>query len=350
MAFFSKVFSKTADDYLAKGERLFEQERYYEARSVYENGLQRYPDNKNGDSADSTSTVFLAKIALANRALAELNLREAKHAITSGAYDKAAEHLELAKTLTDDLQLREKAEAMLASLAEKVDEAEKNNETNRLASSGGSCRSCASKVPETDADTHNDTTDLSLSDYYDLLIRQLPGEMYSRYATLGDEFASMYLAVSKDDHENALELLENWFEGDFRDIYCYEKGMILYRTGNARLAEECLLDSIGENSANPLPHLGLALLLIESERFDEALDRLDVMIADDILSEHALLLRGDVFQMRGDSDGAIRCYGMLLSSAYSRPAAEKLHDVLMHCDRLQEAENVFKSYIKGCGH
>ena len=350
MAFFSKVFSKTADDYLAKGERLFEQERYYEARSVYENGLQRCPNNKNGDSADSTSTLFRAKIALANRALAELNIREAKYAIRCGAYDKAAEHLELAKTVTDDGQLREKAEALLASVAEKVCEAEKINETNRLSFSGGSCRSCASTVTETGADPDYDTPDLSSSDYYDLLIRQLPGEMYSRYATLGDEFECMYLAASKDDHENALKLLENWFEGNFRDIYCYEKGMILYRIGSALQAEECLLDSIGENSANPLPHLGLVLLLIESERFDEAADRLDAMIADDILPEHALLLQGDVFQMRGDSDGAIRRYGMLLSSAYSRQAAEKLHDVLMHCDRLQEAENVFKSYIKGCGH
>ena len=351
MTFFSKIFSKTTEDYLAKGDRLFEQERYYEARSAYENGLQRHLGNKNGVSSDdSTSTAFRTKIALANSALAELNINEAKHAITSGSYYKATEHLELAITLTDDGQLREKAESMLASFAQKVNDTEKINETSRLATSSGSCNSCAATGPETQADTHYDAASLSPLDYYDLLIRQLPGEMYNRYATLGEKFAYMYLAESKDEHEKALELLEDWFEGPFRDIYCYEKGMILHRIGNEKQAEECLLESIGENSANPLPNLGLALLLIDSKRFDEAADRLDVMIADSILPEHALLLRGDVFQLSGDFDGAIKCYGMLLSTAYSRQAAEKLYGVLMYCDREQEAEIVFKRYLKGCSH
>lgn len=350
MKLFSKLFSKTADDYLAKGERLFLQERYYEARSVYEDGLQRHLNNNKVDGSDSTSTTFRLKIALANRALAKLNISEAKHAIAAGVYDKAVEHLELAKALTDDGQLREKAEFLLASLTEKVNDTENINDTNRLASSSGSCNSCTSTAPETQADSHPDPSNLSPMDYFDLLIRQLPGEMYSRYATLGEKFAYMYLTASKDDHEKALELLEDWFEGPFRDIYCYEKGMILHRIGNTQQAEECLLDSIGENSANPLPHLGLALLLIDSERLDEAAKRLDKMIADRILPEHALLLRGDVSQQCGNFDGAIECFGKLLSTAYSRQAAEKLYGILTYGGRRQEAENIFKKYLKGCRH
>ena len=351
MTFLSKIFSKTADDYLAKGKRLFEQERYYEARSVYEDGLQRYLNNKNGASADdSTSTVFRTKIALANNALAALNISESEHAVKCGTYEKAAEHLELAKALTDDDQLREKAESLLAYLAEKVSASEKINETNRLAPTAASCHTCTSTGPEIQADNHLDDPNLSPLDYYDLLIRQLPGEMYNRYAALGEKFAYMYLAVSKDEHEKALELLEDWFEGSVRDIYCYEKGMILHRIGNVRQAEECLLDSIDENCANPLPHLGLALILIDSSRLDEAAGRLDAMIANHILSEHALLLRGDVFHLDGDLDEAIRSYGMLLPTVYSKQAAEKLFGILMHCGRQQEAEAVFKKYLKGCRH
>lgn len=350
MALFSKLFSKTSDDYLAKGERLFVQERYYEARRVYEDGLQRHLSNHKGCGADSTSTLFRTKIALANKALAELNINEAKHAIARSAYDKAVEHLELVKTLTDDGQLREKAESLLASFAEKVNESENINDTNRLAPSSGSCNSCTSSGPEIQADNHNDQSNLSPLDYFDLLIRQLPGEMYSRYAALGEKFAYMYLAASKDEHEKALELLEDWFDGSFRDIYCYEKGMILHRIGNERQAEECLQDAIDENSANPLPHLGLVLLLIDSDRFDEAADHLDEMIANEILPEHALLLRGDLFQQGGDSDEAIKCYGMLLSTAYARQAAEKLYGILTQSGRKQEAETVFKRYLKGCRH
>lgn len=350
MAFLSKLFSKKPDDYLANGERLFGQERYYEARNVFEEGLQRCLTTCKDDVFDSMSALFREKIDLANRSLAQMNICEADYAVTCGAYKKAAEHLELAKTLTDDRQLREKAESLLALIAEKVNAGENINNTSRLATSSGSCNSCSSAGPETLEDTHNAASNLAPMDYYDLLIRQLPGEMYSRYAVLGEKFAYTYLAVSNDEHEKALELLEDWFEGSSRDIYYYEKGMILHRVGKAQQAERCLLDSIAENKANPLPHLGLALLMMDSGRFDDAAGRLDAMIADNILPEQALLLRGDVCQIIEDFDGAISCYGMLLATAFSRQAAEKLHVILMHCGRQQEAETVFKRYLKGCKH
>jgi tetratricopeptide (TPR) repeat protein len=350
MAFFSKLFSKSADDFLAKGERLFEQERYFEARSVYEDGLQRHISNNNGGCIDSMSTVFRAKIELANKALAELNINEASHAVSSGNYNKAAEHIELAKTLTNDSQLREKAESLLVSIAQNSTDDEIVRETKRLRSPGGSCHSCSSAGPEIQADIHHDTPNLSPLDYYDLLIRQLPGEMYSQYSILGEKFAYMYLAVSKDEHEKALELLEDWFEGSFRDIYYYEKGMILHRLGNVQQAEKFLLNSIAENKANPLPYLGMALLLVDSERLVEAADHLDAMIAADILKEHAILLRGDVFQLAGNFDEAIKCYGMLLTTIYTNQAAEKIYAILIHCGRQQEAEVVFKRYLKGCKH
>lgn len=344
MTFLSRLFSKNSDDYLAKGDRLFEQKRFFEARTVYEDGLQRLPNNNHGNSNESIAMIFNDNIAKANRELAVLNIGEAEFALTRGDHAKAAEHLELAKTLTDDNFLREKAEALLASLIENT------NETNKLAPSSASCHSCGSTEPEMKAATHCEDVDLSPMDYFDLLIRQLPGEMYGRYASLGEKFAYMYLAESRDDHEKALVLLEEWHDGSSRDIYCYEKGMILHRLGDVIGAKTCLLDAIDENAANPLPHLGLALLLIDSECFDEAAAHLDAMISKEILIEHALLLRGDIYQFTGDLDGAIKQYGMLLSTSFARTAAEKLYAVLMLCGRQQEAETVFKRYLKGCKH
>ena len=344
MAFLSRLFSKNPEAYLAKGDRLFEAHCFFEARNAYEDGLQRYLDANGAGTADDTAGTFVAKIALANRALAEMNIAEAEHALDRGAHAKAAEHLELAKSLTDDTALREKAEKLLANLIENT------NDTNTLASPVGACASCASTEPQTQVSPHCEDQNLSELDYYDLLIRQLPGEMYDRYAGLGEKFAYSYLAASRDEHAAALELLEDWYDGSSRDIYRYEQGMILHRLGNTREAEECLLDAVAENPANPLPHLGLALLLIEDGRLDEAAERLDGMIAGDLLPGQALMLRGDTCQLSGDVDGAIRRYGMVLATPFARPAAEKLHDILIQCGRHQEAGAVFKRYLAGCCH
>jgi tetratricopeptide (TPR) repeat protein len=344
MAFLARLFSKKADDYLVKGDRLFASHCFFEARTAYEDGLQRHLNGKDAETADDISRTFSAKIALANRALAELNIVEAEHALGRGAHAKAAEHLDLAKTLTDDLDLREKAEKLLANLVENI------NDTNKLAPHGSACASCASTEPESQAASHCEEPDLSPLDYYDLLIRQLPGDMYSRYAGLGEKFAYAYLAASRDDHAEALELLEEWYDGSSGDIYRYEKGMILYRLGNTHDAEASLHEAVAENAVNPLPHLGLALLLIDGGRLDEAAECLDTMITGEILPEHARMLRGDTCQLAGDMDGAIGHYGMLLPTPFARSAAEKLHDVLMQCDRRQEAAAVFKRYLGGCCH
>lgn len=344
MTFLSRLFSKTADDFLARGDRLLEAERFFEARSAYEDGLQRHLGGNPAGADDGVALAFGARIAQANRSLAEVNICEAECALGRGAHAKAVEHLELAITLTTDAALREKAEKLLAICLENI------NDPKELAPSAGSCSSCAAAEPEARPAAACAEPDLSPLDYYDLLIRQLPGEMYDRYAGLGEKFASMYLAASRDEHEEALDLLDEWYDGSCSDIYCYEKGMILHRLGNAREAEDRLREAMVENAANPLPHLGLALLLIDGERLGEAADHLDTMIADGILPGHALMLRGDICQVKGDPDGAIRRYGELLPTPYARQAAEKLHGVLTQNGRMQEAAAVFKHYLGGCRH
>lgn len=344
VSLFSRLFSKNSEDFLAKGDRLFDAHRYFEARCIYEDGLQRHLSRQEQGAKRNVADLFAAKIAQANRALAEMNIQEAEFAFKRGEPSKAAEHLELAKTLTDDGALREKAEILLAKLVENA------NETKRLAPTVGGCGSCAPMGPETQAVTHCEDPILSPLDYYDLLVRQLPDEMYSRYAGLGEKFAYMYLAASRDEHKKSLELLEEWYDGSFRDIYLYEKGMLLHRLGNALEAEDCLNAAVGENPANPLPHLGLALFMIEGERFDEAAAKLDAMIAAGMLAEQAILLRGDTAYLAGDLSGAINYFGRLLQTPFARPAAEKLHAVLLQCDRQQEAANVFKRFLTGCRH
>jgi tetratricopeptide (TPR) repeat protein len=340
MSYFSKLFSRGPKDYLAKGDGYLAAHNYYEARTAFEDGLQAC----RGEAGHADIARQLeARIRETKRAMAELNLEEAEHALRQGSLEKAVEHLELAKTLTDDTKIREKADSLLGSVEEKT------NNTEVLAPSA-SCSSCSSNTHDEHAAPLDTDTDLPLLEHYDLLIHQLPGEMYECYSSLGEDFACMFIAASQDSHQEALDLLEKWFDGSHRDIYFYEKGKILHRLGRIVESEECLRSSIDQNSQNPLPYLGLALLLIDDHRLDEAGRHLDSMIAADIFTGQALMMRGEVFQLAGDTDAAIQLYGRLLDTSLARTAAEKLHEVLLECNRQAEAAHIFKRYLSKCQH
>ena len=329
---------------MSKGERLFEEQRFFEARTVFEDGLQKLLNGKPSSGDTDVIEAFRIKISKANMALAELNLEMAQHAFTLGNNDKAIEHIELAKSLTDDMSLLEKTEKLLKSIIEN------NNKINILTPSAKACHSCSSSESEMQVKSDSEEPNLSPMDYYDLLIRQLPEKMYEKYTELGEGFAYFYLAASNDEYDEALKQLDNWFDGTSRDIYCYEKGMILYRIGKAREAEKCLLDAIRENAANPLPYLGLAQLLIDEERLDEAATHLETMVVKGILPEQSLFLRADVSERSGDLEDAIERYAVLLRTPFARAAAEKLYCILSHLDRQEEAASIFKRYLKGCRH
>ncbi|NVN89545.1 MAG: hypothetical protein HXX11_02980 [Desulfuromonadales bacterium] len=346
MGLISRLFSKSTDDFFKKGDSLFSGQRYFEARSLYEDGLKFYLAKGNGSEFDSTSDLFRTKIAQSNGELARVNIGEAEHAISCGAVSKAIDHLELALSLTVDDELRNTCHKLLATLDDPAAELPPPS----LLSAQGGCGSCSATQPDRQSVSDFEEPEMSHLDHYELLIRQLPAEMFARYAGLGDEFIDFYLVASRDDHENALNLLEEWYKGTDEDIYWYEKGMMLHRLGNVEESETCFRNGVRCNSVNPLPRIGLALLLCEGHRLDEAANQLDAMIAEGMIVEQALMLRGDVSILAGDAEGAIERYGMLLTTPHARPAAEKIHELLIHSGRIQEAAVVKKKYLGGCRH
>ena len=70
----------------------------------------------------------------------------------------------------------------------------------------------------------------------------------------------------------------------------------------------------------------------------------------DIFTGQALMMRGEVFQLAGDTESAIQLYGRLLDTPLARAAAEKLHEVLLVCNRQPEAAHIFKRYLSKCQH
>jgi predicted negative regulator of RcsB-dependent stress response len=338
-----KLFSKKPEALLERGERLFVEQHFYEARCVYEDALSLLQNRSRSHDEDVMLDDCMMRITGANHALAELNIAEAELAHGRGLFDKAAEHLELAKSLTKDATLREKADVLLAAINENINDTEVLDEKS-------ACSTCRPGEPEEAAMHDSIDIDMPLMEYYDLLIQQLPQEMHARYTGLGEEFACFYVAASKNRHEDALEQLDKWHDGTNEDIYRYEKGMVLYRLGKVGEALSLLQESIRANAANSLAHLGLAMMLIDCNRLDEAGHQLDAMISDGMLAEQSSLLRADVYLLAGDAERAIEGYSRLLNSPSARAAAMRLHDALEQSGRSKDAAHVYKRYLSGCCH
>ena len=265
MNFISKWFSKSPSDFLTKGDKHMESGSFFDARTCYEDGLLLCSGD---DASGDLKGFFSERIDSANRKLAERNLHEAELAYSRGDSDKAVDHLELVKTLTYDLDLRDKAEILLLNYSQP--------ETNHVVqNSPSSCASCSGSSASECADSMHSDDSLPLLEYYELLIQQLPADQYNRYAELGENFAYAYIAASRDEHQEALSGFENCFDSLPQDIYWCEKGKVLHRIGNDFEAEQHLRKSVQLNSTNSLAWLTLALILRENNRFQDALETVE---------------------------------------------------------------------------
>ncbi len=316
-----------------------ESESFFEARTSYEDGLKLCSGEAGGGDL---KILFSEKIDAANRRLAERNLHEAESAYSRGDADKAIDHLELVKTLTYDPDLREKAEILLLNFSQS--DSAHGEQVNT-----SSCASCAGSPGGECADSLFSDDSLPPLEYYELLIHQLPADQYQRYAELGEDFAYAFVAASRDEHQEALNGFEKCSDTLPQDIYRYEKGKVLHRLGNDREAEQHLRTAIQLNSTNSLAWFTLALVLRESNRFQDALMTVETMVAENIMPEQALLLRADICEATGDHESAVNQYVELLQTPYARAAAEKLYGILLEIGRPNDAAVIYKKYLnKSC--
>jgi tetratricopeptide (TPR) repeat protein len=317
-----------------------ESDCFFDARTCYEDGMRLCSGE---DSSGDLKTVFTDRIDTANRGLAERNLQEAESAYSLGNVAKAIDHLELVKTLTYDREIREKADILLLKFSPP-----ERSEPEQITNS--SCASCAGSSGSECSDSITSDDSLPLLEYYELLIQQLPADQYHRYTELGEDFASAYIAASRDQHQEALSGFDNCLDTLPHDIYWYEKGKVLHRLGNDLEAEQHLRKSVQLNSTNSLAWFNLALILRESNRYQDALTTVETMIAEHILPEQALLIRAGIYEATGDHEGAVNQYVELLQTPYAGVAAEKLYGILMENGRQSDAAVIFKKYMKKSCH
>ncbi len=192
--FFKKFFSKSFEQLLGKGDSLFKEGQYAEARQYYSDAIEKI---SNSDGAQQSLVYLQARFSKCGDSLAEMNISEAEAATRSGNARKAVEYLELSLELADDVSVREKAEALLASCTELPSVQAVNN----APAVKHDCSSCSSsQLPSTELDPIL-PDHLHSHEQFQLLVNTLPGDLPQRYSSLGEEFALVYLLAHSDNSD-----------------------------------------------------------------------------------------------------------------------------------------------------
>ena len=337
---FGKFFSRDYRYYASQGDKYMAAERYADARTAFEDALEKVKK----DNIDDVPLVadIKGKMVIAGDKLGLSNLEEAEHALQSGIVSKAREHIHLVMQLAEDVTTREKAEILLRRISEE-------EAGGPAAPPAHGCASCNTVSPETVENSGISDEQLSSDDRFYLAIQTLPHELSLRYAGLGEEFAYAYLIAHGVNGDSALSLFHKLNETGESDIYHYEISLIYFSKGDLDSCEHHLQRAIELNGANPLCWLALAQLKADSGRFKESLQLLDQMVANRYLPDQAISLQGDIYQGLGDIGKAIDCYTELLAlPGTAKVAAERLIPLLESRGRSDEAEFLYKKYLKGC--
>jgi tetratricopeptide (TPR) repeat protein len=336
--FFSKLFSRNYLHYVEKGDKHLASERYADARDAFKEALIKMKDNS--ESISEISSVE-SKICFAGNKLAEMNLLEAQHAINSGDFLKAVDHLNLVNELTESEIYREKAEHLHSKIVYP-------NQTNNLINNNN-CTSCKSPTHEIAGNVQEYDNQLSNTDRFNLLINLLPGDLPERYEKLGEKFASCYLLIDEGKDSEALVVLEELLLLSENDILLYETALINYRAGRISECESMLLRSIKLNENNPLSNMALVHFLVDNGRWSEAINILESLVNKNILVDQASLLLGDVYQLSGNEDAAFEQWSSaMLFPSSAKGAAERLIPLLNNRGRAEEAQYLAKRYLKSC--
>jgi tetratricopeptide (TPR) repeat protein len=335
-----RLFRKDPTQLKERGDRHFVQGRYAEARHEYEDALNILQDNS--DDTNKLRCYLQSQLVAAGNELAAINLDEAEFARIRGDNAKAQEHAELAMEQAEDEAIREKARIFLDSLSGHESQPQPKSPSHN-------CSGCGTHSHSEEVSIESTNDYLSLSERFELLIQPLPGNLPERYRNLGEEFAFAYTAIHEERLDEGLRILNKLSEIKSSDIVDYEIAIIHFHQGRLNECESLLRHALTINEANPLCHLGLVQLLLETGRFAEAIPLLERMISDAHLPDQATIMLGEVLQVTGNDDAALMHFiqGLNYPSA-ARAAAERAIPLLNKQGRTSDAAAIAKQYLKGC--
>lgn len=331
-------FKKDYKHYQERGDRLFEEDRFAEARHDYEQALTLLK----ADTPAEVSAYLADRITASGNQLAVLNMREAVHAFQSGNAAKAIEHAELALEQAKDAAIRQNAKDFIQQV---------EHPESRPAAKvhGHSCSSCDGSHQAAAVTPETSTEFLPLMERYHLLIQPLPGDLPERYREMGEKFAYAYIAVHDERVEEGYRTFTELSREMKSDIVEYEIAIIDFQAQNLVACENRLKTALSINAGNPLCHLAMVQLLIATRRLPDAAAMLQQMIASGHLADQATIMLGEVLLMMGDADAALaRFIEALDLPNVSKLAAQKAIPVLEGLGRTADAQALAKRYLKGC--
>jgi pentatricopeptide repeat protein len=335
MGLFS-FFARNWDDYARRGDELLLKGRTADAREAFLSALEKLPSGRE-DIRGQLET----KVSEAANALALLNIREAEGCLAAGEVEKAAEYAAFAVTLAEDVHLRQMAEKI--TVIATTPSSGSSLEPPPSKCSGSCCE------PPKAASQADSVEPVPLEEEYELLIHTLPGDLPSRYRSLGEEFADAFMASRGGDIRRAIDLFDLLLKEEENDILLYESALLLHQAGRVADAETSLKRGMGLCPGNPLIRLALVDLFEAEGRWTEAREVLHEMVALGVMPETARLLLAEVVAASGNPEEALNLLGALLDVPQARQeAAKRIVSLLHQLGRDDEAKNVTKHYLKGC--
>ncbi|NVN97930.1 MAG: hypothetical protein HXX17_01310 [Geobacteraceae bacterium] len=340
--FLSKIFSKNVDQLVKKGDYLFKGDHFIEARHHYTDAIEKLGDSE----ADQQKSLYIkSMISNCSNRLAELNFTEAEAALRSGNNKKSIEYLNLARDLADDVLIREKADNLIHSLTD----ISLSVATPVKISAKHDCTSCTTPHHKNSESPSILPDHLQTHEQFGLLVNTLPGDLPERYLSLGEEFASAYLLAHSERDSEALNKFRELLSVRENDILLYEAALLEFKVGRADICESLLERALSLNSENAVCNLSLAQLYTESGRYDKAIILLKSMMARNILYDNSLITLADIYSIQAENEKAIELLsGALQNPALKKAAAERLVAILGSTGRNEEAQYLFKTYLKGC--
>lgn len=340
--FFSKFFSKTPEQLVSKGDVNFKNANYFEARCNFIDAMGKLSDS---EDSQSISSYIRDMITQCSNRLAELNINEAEAVFRSGNITKSIEYLHLAIEQADDVHIREKADSLIKSFKENMSSVPHNEKI----SAKHDCASCSSTGHQVPESSSFQPDNLTSHDQFNLLVHTLPGDLPERYLSLGEKFASAFLLAQSNNITEALNMFRELLAVGENDILLYETALIEFKLGRVDICESLLNKALSINPDNPMCNLSLTQLYIDTGRYSNAVTLLKSMMTREILHDQSLILLADVYVIQSDNKAAIELLSNALSNpSLKKPAAERLVAILNKEGRDEEAQYLYKTYLKGC--
>ena len=202
----------------------------------------------------------------AGDSLARLNLAEAEAFARAGDSAKAGEHFGLARQQARSAELQQDIAAANNRLRAQEPMTAPPPHAAAGHCAGGTCDSGASSDGRAAASPH-ELDDLT---HFELTLSSYPPDLAERYLRVSDAFRESFLAAHEGRDQEALDLFDQLPADEHNDLFYFERGSLLARTGSREPARRDLEKALQLNPAQPLALEALILLEMGDQQLDRA--------------------------------------------------------------------------------